>query len=216
MVPAKFYKVQCELAKNFKYLDYSLTPATAVNVIDENDKTYDASVIDWRDVDWKKYLASGSCDNSRPYGPYVAIYWLNDKKTLVVPLGRIVVPGHDSLSASDSNFLGTMKADDGNGNLWQRKALWKSIESCGKKVCNAGEALGTSKLSCFWPEDGEWYDADALDPSSISLDVLASHVMFTVAGKYCPVYYEEDYTTYLIPLHYIRKRKACPFPLPWR
>jgi hypothetical protein len=133
MVPAKFYKVQCKLAKNFKYLDYSLTPATAVNVIGEDGKMYDALIIDWRDVDWKKYLASGSCDNSRPYGPYVAIYWLNDKETRVVPLGLVVVPRNDSLSASDNNFLGTMKADDGDENLWQRKALLKSIESCGKR-----------------------------------------------------------------------------------
>jgi hypothetical protein len=71
-------------------------------------------------------------------------------------LGQIIVPRHDSLSASDNNFLGTMKADDGDANLWQRKALLKSIESCGKMVCNAGEALGTSRLSCFWPEDREW------------------------------------------------------------
>ena len=38
MVPAKFYKVQCKLAKNFKYLDYSLTLATAANVIGEDGK----------------------------------------------------------------------------------------------------------------------------------------------------------------------------------
>jgi hypothetical protein len=89
--------------------------STAVNVVGEDGKTYDTLVTDWRDVDWEKHLASGSCDSSR--GPYVAIYWLNDKKTCVVPLGRIVVPRHDSLSASDNNLLGTMKADDGDGNL---------------------------------------------------------------------------------------------------
>jgi hypothetical protein len=38
--------------------------------------------------------------------------------------------------------------------------------------------------------------------------------MFTVSGKYSSVHYDEDDTTYLITLHYIRKQEACHFPLP--
>lgn len=212
MVPENFFKAQCKLATHFNFFDYSLTPATAVNALGEDGKTYDAMVVDWRVVDWKKYLASGSCNDSHPHGPYVALYWLHSKTASILPLCRIVDHSFgrsDSLTAPDGNSLVTIRPEDA-----QRKVFLKSIESCGKTVVSAADVLGTSKLSCFWPEDGEWYDAEALDPSSVSLEVLATHVMFTVSGKYCPAYYE-DGTIYLTPLHYVRKRKSCPFSLSW-
>jgi predicted metal-binding transcription factor (methanogenesis marker protein 9) len=209
MVPDKFYEVQCELAMHCKYFDYSLPPSEKVKVIGRDGDTHDAVVMDWKDVDWKAYLASGSCNDKGPVGPYVAISWIEHKETSIMPLERVIIPGHDVSSASEGHCHKTPVKVTYPELSRPQDALTKSIESCGKEVCDARQALGTSRLACFWPEDGEWYDAEALDPSSVPLEVLASHALFAISGPYCPVHYEDD-EIYLTPLHYVR-RKVCPF-----
>jgi hypothetical protein len=206
MIPEKFFEVQCKLATNFKYIDYSFTPATIVRAVGEDGNIHEANVVDSRDVDWDAYLAADNCIGSPPYGPHVVVCWSQNNATSVISLERINMP-----ASSGTPFVSSLKTEEDGETAKERKALIASIESCGKTVCDARQVLGgTSKLTCFWPEDGEWYDAEALDPSSVSLGVLASHVMFTGPGPYCPVHYEDD-ELYLIPLRYVEKRVVCPW-----
>jgi hypothetical protein len=87
----------------------------------------------------------------------------------------------------------------------QRAVMIKSINSFGRNVADAKTVVGSSSLFCYWPEEDIWYNGDAIDLSSVSLEVLASHAMFKLPGLYCPVLYD-DGESYLIPVHYIRRR----------
>jgi hypothetical protein len=100
-------------------------------------------------------------------------------------------------------FLQTVPASRDDQKLWARRAMIASLESAGKQLCHTGIKLDTKALTAYWPEEGEWYDAQPLDPDLIGLPILASHAQFTLPGKYCPVAYEDGEVA-LTPLHYVR------------
>jgi hypothetical protein len=89
----------------------------------------------------------------------------------------------------------------------QRQTLFRrSLEASGKSIGNAKSILGTSSLSVYWPDDGDFYDAVPIDEDdALSLELLTSHFEFTLPGIYCPLLYE-DGEMHLTPISYIFKR----------
>jgi hypothetical protein len=92
---------------------------------------------------------------------------------------------------------------------WQQQALIQGLKSSGRSIVNAASIFGRNiPLKAYWPEEDRWYKAKAIDtdPSTLSLEILASHIQFTPSGPYCPILYE-DGETHLSPLSYIRKAR---------
>lgn len=87
------------------------------------------------------------------------------------------------------------------------RALIESLESSNKSICDAYKTLRMDELICFWPEVG-FYAAEPLDPTEISLEVLASHFLFTIPGPYCPVHFPDEDADYLVPLSYLRSGRC--------
>lgn len=207
MLPDEFEKAQCVLARNFKYLDYSLEANTMVKACDKKDgEVYPARVLDWRYFDWEAYLDSDDCNQEAPFGAHVPIQWLHKDDTALIPVQTISSP-----SVTERVFLDDSSESSasikGNEEALSRRALVWSIESSGKTICDARKV--GSKLSAFWPEDEEWYGVKPLDPSTVPLKVLASHAKFTLKGEYCPLAYD-DGEVHLSPMFYVQKRKARP------
>lgn len=223
----------------------------------------EATIVDWRDVDWEDCLdqKNGVCQKEPPFGAHVPIRWTSDnndnqhrhqnqssqssshpdnKSVVLLPVEYIVVqqqPSHSkSMNSSIEPVLSVVPKSKSERRRCSRRALIKSIESSGKKICYAGSSIvGNDEggnddvdkkngdddeddkllLSVFWPQDGEWYDATAMDVDTVPLKVLASHVQFTLSGgcRYCPVAYADDDSGGgggefdLTPLHYVRRKK---------
>ena len=210
MIPDQCERALCLLAKNFKFLDFSITPNTTVKVVADSygDRMRSARVLDWRYFDFKGYLKSGQCSRDPPFGAHVAVEWCDDDSTTLLPVQNISFPVlHVPL------FSPSLDEVDGMEGTWARKAMLMSIESSGKVVVNAKDTMG-SKLVAFWPSDDRWYHAQPLDPNRVSLKILASHVEFTLKGPYCPLSYE-DGDRYLSPVFYVDRRASCS-KLKWR
>jgi len=224
MLPKTFEKAQREMARNFKYLDYAAlaayyTPGSSVIHAETNDGLIQkAQVVDWRDFDWKTYLIeSNLCDRKQPpFGAHIPVRWIHNQESTLLSLQRIQSPPHSYNNNNNNNnnivvdpFLGASEIDlENERKKWERKALIQSLESSGKSICNAKTKFGNSKykLKAYWPEDGKWYSAKALDPDGVNLETLASHAQFVIPGKYCPLLYEDGEFA-LSPLHYVSKRR---------
>lgn len=204
MIPEQFEKAQCVLARNFKYLDFSLEPNTMIKAADSDGEIHSARVLDWRYFDWDDFVEFDDCNQEPPFGAHVPVQWLHDDETDLIPVQAISSP-----NVANGPFLDSLESVKGKEDLYARKALFWSIESSGKTVCNASDEIG-SKLTAFWPEDEELYDAKPLDPNKVPLKVLATHAQFPLTGKYCPLAYE-DGDKQLSPLFYVEKRrkKSC-------
>lgn len=203
MVPDGFIEAQVALAKGFKFFDFSVPPSTRVELSSGEGESLKGEVADWRNFDWEAWGKTDALKRLAAFGPCILVKIDNAD----VPL---LVATHDlkgQLSRSTS-FDFPESVFQGDPQRWERKALRASIESSGKIVVDAKTMIGR-RLSAFWPEDEVWYDADPLSPETVSLDILASHVQFTLKGEYCPLAYEDgDFA--LSPTHYVRKaRRRC-------
>jgi len=201
MIPGGCEDTLEQLARNFKYLDFSIPSDTIVSVVDSDGGLRSGRVLDWRYFDFERYLDSGGCSRDPPYGAHVAIEWCDDDETAtLIPAYNISFPTFDLPPFSPS-------IDDVNGmeEMWSRKAMLMSIESSGKVVCNANEMMG-SKFEAFWPGNEEWYDVEPLDPDTVSLKILSSHIQFIPKGAYCPLWYE-DGERHLSPAVYVKLRR---------
>ena len=206
VVPKAFYQVQCDLATNFKYFDFSLTPGTHVRVRWSDGQLYNARIMDWREVDWEDCLLTGICDEGPPYGAHAAVWWTEEDTYSIVSRANIVVPSNLREFDASSFQKGSMNILCANERSEKmREAILNSIRSCGKNVKHGNEIFGTKELSCFWP-NGEWYDAVALNPKECCLRIFASHAWFTPIVDYCPVLFCEDGSDCLVPVCYLKPR----------
>jgi len=220
MLPKKFQAAQCALARNFKYLDYATARSgTVIQAKTTDGTTQQAAVVDWRDFDWEAYLEKEFKDDEchrkqpqPPFGAHVPIRWKHNQQVTLLSVQSIMEsPLNHKTNIGQQHvivdpFLELISIPEKERNKWERKALITSIESSGKSICHAQTKFGRGeKLMAFWPEDGEWYDVEALDPDTVSLETLASHAQFTIPGTYCPLLYEDGELA-LSPLHYVLKR----------
>jgi hypothetical protein len=208
VVPARFNDAECILARLYRYIDYSVPPSTPVTVRWSDGILYDALTMDWREVDWRDFLESGSCKENGPAGPYIPVRWIEEKTFSVVSLEHVELPLSLQASVNNNTPLGAKEAAESGDVLpGQREALLKSLQTCGKIVCDANKIFGTSKLEGIWPEEDEWYDVVALKPAEVSLETLASHAWLTAKGEYVPVRFCDDNETLLIPLGLVKRRE---------
>lgn len=202
MVPEQCEKAMCVLARSFKYLDFSIRPDIMVQVIDPDGTVKSGRVLDWRYFDFEAYLKSDDCNSEPPFGAHVPVHWSDSDNSTLLPVHEITEP-----NISFSPFLQSLDDTKGTEKEWARKAMLLSLETSGKTICNAKDAVG-SRLVAFWPEDEVWYDAIPLDPNNISLKILATHVNFALKGCYCPLSYEDgDLQT--SPIFYVDRRTCC-------
>ena len=148
-------------------------------------------------------------------GAVVPVKW-NDgnQQSCLVPLKHIVYPeiklpsSITTVSTSSSSEKERPQQFNNELTNLQRQTLFrKSLEASGKSIGNAKSILGTARLSAYWPEDGDFYDAVSIDEDddALSLELLTSHFEFTLPGIYCPILYE-DGEMHLTPISYIFKR----------
>jgi hypothetical protein len=153
-------------------------------------------------------------------GAVVPVKW-NDSnhQSCLVPLKHIVYPkiklpsstttvptASSSWSSSSSEKERPQQCDNELTNLQRQTLFRRSLEASGKSIGNAKSILGTSSLSVYWPDDGDFYDAVPIDEDdALSLELLTSHFEFTLPGIYCPLLYE-DGEMHLTPISYIFKR----------
>lgn len=191
MLPRRFEEAQVELARRFRYIDFSAEPCTVLKGSEHD------TVLDWRDYQWSQDMDVVQDEGEEnPYGPLVAVQGKEPGDQRAVPVPQ-KVPFLESLSSIHT---------DEDGVEWERNAMIEGILSADKSICNARTQFGSTKLLAFWPEDGLWYDAEPLDPDRVPLSILATHAQFTLKGLYCPLKYEDgEYA--LSPLHYVRRRK---------
>ena len=215
VVPDEFYAAQCAMARKFKYFDYSVRPSTPVSVLwDDDGKTYNATVMDWRDVDWGEYEDDDDISLRGPLGPQIVVHWDDENKFSLVPLANVKSRNNVGAKLSrfftDASHVTSSQMNSNNNDTTQQKqqaCLIKSLETCGKIVIDGQKLFGSSLLSCPYPKDDEVYDAVALDIPSTSLETLASHAPFTAVGEYCAVRYLEDDELQLIPVEYVSVKK---------
>jgi hypothetical protein len=208
VLPARLDDAECALARLCRYIDYSVPPSTPVAVRWSDGISYDALTMDWREVDWRDYIESGSCKENGPTGPYIPVRWIEEKTFSIVSLEHVELPLSLQVSVTNDTPIGAKESSDSGDVLpGQREALLKSLKTCGKIVCDANKVFGTSKLTGIWPEEDEWYDVVALEPTEVSLETLASHAWFTAKGEYCPVRFCDDNEMLLLPLELVKRRE---------
>jgi len=206
-------KAQCKLAEHFKYLNYSaIAPNRRVKVLWFDGQVYDAVTMIWSDMDWSGFVRDEIYKRNPTVGAHVLVDWVEEDAYSLVPVGRVAlaeevadIPKRDlvelmteNAQASESVALEDMTSP--------HDALLKSLESRGASICNARDVLGTSEVNCYWLEDREWLDAEALHPSEIFLEDLAVSREYDVAGQYCLVRFAGEEEQYLIPMRYVRRR----------
>jgi hypothetical protein len=208
VLPDRLDDAECFLARLCRYIDYSVPHSSPVTVRWSDGILYDALTMDWREVDWEGFLESGSCKENGPSGPYIPVRWIEEKTFSIVSLEHVEFPLSLRVSLKNNTPLGAKKSSKSGDVLpGQREALLKSLQTCGKSVCDANKVFGTSKLAGIWPEEDEWYDVVALRPAEVSLETLASHAWFTAKGEYCPVRFCDDNETLLLPLELVKRRE---------
>ena len=208
VLPDQFNDAEIALARLCRYIDYSVPPSTPVNVRWSDGMLYNALTMDWREVDWEAYLESGSCKENGLTGPYIPVRWIEEETLSIVSLEHVEFPLSLQVSVKNDTPLGAKESSEsGDVVPGQKEALLKSLQTCGKFVCDANKVFGTSKLAGIWPEEDEWYDVVALDPAEVSLKTLASHAWFTAKGEYCPVQFCDDNETLLLPLELVKRRE---------
>eukprot|EP00934_Nitzschia_sp_Nitz4_P000667 Nitzschia sp. Nitz4//scaffold119_size111653//6161//7858//NITZ4_004174-RA/size111653-processed-gene-0.26-mRNA-1//-1//CDS//3329533788//667//frame0 len=208
MIPDGLQEVLLALSKHYKYIDHShetsqLAPGTICPIVWDDGKSQEARIVDWRDFDWETFMTTNSAAmfTRPPFGPHVPIRLLAGESPLrLLSLERIQLP-----NLVVRPFLESVEETMGKEEEWARRSLVASLESCGKSICHAGDVFGKSKLKAYWPEEERWYKAKPLDPQTVSLEILTTHMQFTIPGPYCPLLYE-DGDRVLSPLHYIRKK----------
>jgi hypothetical protein len=220
VVPSKFEKALCRLARDCKYFDYSFPTGREVLVRDGGGERK-ALALDWREFNWEAFLESESSSSSAagsesPAGAYVAVLFQDEKLEALVARTRVdeelasrieEQAGHLDGGATEKTAPGQpMPSSSAQpGDDPQRAALLKSIELSGKVVCDAQTLFGTRQLSCYWPDEDEWYPAEPLDPTTVSFEIIATHCLHTLDGVYCPLHFEDD-SSYVVPQCYIRKQ----------
>ncbi|CAB9498760.1 expressed unknown protein [Seminavis robusta] len=222
MLPDGYEKATVQLAqKYFKYMDYSIKPHQCVRT----NEGKEAIILDWREFDWEGYMHKSSTKENLqrpPFGAHVPVQWVvttndnynndnNNTQQTLLPVEWI----QDHTAAAPFP-LEQFPTEPDQQQHWVRKALLQSIQSSGKQICHAATKLGkpddiddiddSVMMIAYWPQDGEWYEAEPLDPETVSLQILASHAQFTLTGRYCPVAYEDGEFA-LTPIHYVRKTK---------
>jgi len=178
------------------------------------------------------YFSQTVCEISTSAGPHVPVVWNDNHQSSLVPLKQIVFAGIkrspsdilapksiQKMTVASSSSLATNDSD-GNEELerLRRQSLVEALKSSGKSIGNAESIFGTTKLSAFWPDTEEFYDATPIDIKGkdnnssgyeSSLKLLATHFECPVPGVYCPIVYE-DGVRYLVPVNHIYRRGCQP------
>ena len=201
-----------ELAERLCYLDTSLPPFTKVNVLWSDGKVYEAeTALSWHDM----RQCISEMKRKGAAGPHVQIYWEEEDSYSIIPLNKCAEKGPSNRSVKPEDFskssmrLGTENAEIITTPL---QAVLASFENAGKKLLR--EMPKASK-------DKQWeaYDADEdciwlpvqvinIDPTLLPLQVLSSHMCYQEAGEYVIVFWETDTTISVVPVSYLRPRKA--------
>jgi hypothetical protein len=233
-LPKPFYKAQVQLAKDWKFIDFSALSVDSKVTVRPGMLTLprQAVLVDWRKFNWQpftraactleeSFLATSSHTTKPPlkfhFGPHIPIQWSDTKEYDLIPLVHVTSPPITMQSYfpdPQSKLQSLMEQTNINGLDWcrkeialgQRQALLQSIQSAGKTIVNAKYEFG-SNVKAYWPNEDKWYNAKVIDldpTSALSLDILASHARFPLEGEFAAISYAEDDEA-LSPTYYLRK-----------
>lgn len=218
-----FITANVQLAKQFKYIDFSAFRAgTKVRALWWDGILHPGVVLDYMEVDWEGFLENNAGRDFPAAGPHVPVRWVLEGNAWdMVPVSRIIVAESESPCddnqdpASIARFIketsDSALARAAEEFTSERQVLIKSIESAGKTIVNARTAFGTSKLKYFWPtDDRDWNDGHAVCIEDVDLFEMARHANYDVSGEYCamhcPKFWCQDYTTTIYPIKYVARR----------
>ncbi|KAG7336639.1 hypothetical protein IV203_024126 [Nitzschia inconspicua] len=231
-----FYKAQVQLAKDWKYLHFSaLSVDTPVTVqepsndcidteqdeVEDEDSTDDGSCTE--EEEEEEETSTGKPSSSSPpkslhyFGPHIPVRWCDTNKCELIPLAHVISPTVRTEAFQDDggDLSALLKRSERLGpeqckleiEFWQHQALLQSIKTAGKTVINARQTFGRN-VKAYWPNEEKWYKAKTIDqePTSLSLDMLASHARFPLEGDFTALFYDDDEQV-LSPTYYIDKRR---------
>jgi hypothetical protein len=189
-VPDVFIAFQREMAKQNKYLDYSLDAWTQLQVLWPDDgQLYVARVMCWTDVNWQDALDSALYDRYETIGPYVPVFWVGERKYSIMPKGDLVFSSSQTPSLT-KGLKHTMEKAAENAVevaaasfVGPRGVLLASLQSAGKILCDAREEWGVETVTCLWHGDCQWYDAILLECDQAEVEDLAAHVRYDLPER---------------------------------
>ena len=210
--PSGIQRAQQRMAKCGKYIDYSIPVGTRVWGLWENDNVlYEAVIMSDRDPPWKK-IDSRHFEKQYPsnVGAFVIVEWCEDEEWTIVPLAHLHIkedPSEPIPSIKKMRDRARIAADQELMlSHTPMECLMRSFRSAGKILRPAQEEAGSSRLTCFWAEDSEWYAARPGELGPDDVGVLASHLCYKEAGEYCIVEWDEDGTKSCLPRKFVRGR----------
>jgi hypothetical protein len=219
-VSTDFMNANVALAKQFKYLDLGAFRAGAkVRALWWDGILHPGIVLDYKQVDWEDFLEEDSGRQYPAAGPHVPVRWVLEGDAWdMVPVSRIVGEpeneGQQDVAAMVRSITTTSEeslACAAKEFTSERQVLIKSIESAGKKIVDAKELFGTTKLKYYWPtDDRDWNDGHSVCAEDVDLFELARHANYDVLGDYCPMhcpkFWCEDHKTTIYPAKYLARR----------
>ncbi|KAG7373254.1 hypothetical protein IV203_033978 [Nitzschia inconspicua] len=162
--------------------------------------------------------SSPSPKSSHYFGPHIPVRWCDTNKCELIPLAHVKSPTIRKEAFQDDegwDLSSLLKRSERLGpeqckleiEFWQHQALLQSIKTAGKTVINARQTFGRN-VKAYWPNEDKWYKAKTIDqePTSLSLDMLASHARFPLEGDFTALFYDDDEQV-LSPTYYIDKRR---------
>jgi hypothetical protein len=219
-ISTDFMNANVALAKQFKYFDFGAFRAGAkVRALWWDGILHPGIVLDYKQVDWEDFLEEDSGRQYPAAGPHVPVRWVLEGDAWdMVPVSRIVGEpeneGQQDVAAMVRSITTTSEeslACAAKEFTSERQVLIKSIESAGKKIVDAKELFGTTKLKYFWPtDDRDWNDGHSVCAEDVDLFELARHANYDVLGDYCPMhcpkFWCEDHKTTIYPAKYLARR----------
>jgi len=211
--PTGIQRAQRRMAKCGKYLDYSVAVGTRVwGLWYDDDELYEGTILSDRDIPWKN-LDKEHFEKKYPgiVGPYVIVEWTEEETWTIVPLCHLFIQEHpsDTVPTVAEMRERAMIATEEESALsaTPMECLLRSFQSAGKTLRPAEEVLdGSTRLTCFWAEDSEWYAAKPGKLRDNDLNVLPSHLCYKERGDYCIVRWDEDGSQSCLPKNFIRRR----------